>query len=389
MTGRDPGTDPPPVDFLSEPPLGVGVIGLGSAGARHARALAEARIPGARLVAVCDPVRERRAAFSVWGCAGARELLMRVDVDAVVVATPHVAHAELAGEALSARRHVLVEKPLGVHKADCARALAVHATLGAGPPVFGVVHDYRVDPRFIWLKKTLARGEFGRVERVVWQATDWYRTEAYFRGSTWRGRFASEGGGLLVNQAPHLLDLLIWLFGAPARVLGICRFGRFHEIEVEDDVTALLDFPSGMSALVVAGTGEAPGTNRLEVSCDRGRIVLEDGVARVHRNRELASAHRRREASGRPLADVEIIEFPPRRASGVEVLANFVAAIRGSEALLAPAHEAAAAVEVANAILWSSLLARPLPLPLDAAGFERVLGELAERGSQLPGLRSG
>jgi predicted dehydrogenase len=372
-----------------ETELGVGVIGLGGAGSRHASALGEGRVPGARLTAVCDPIAERRAAFPVWGTPDALDLFARDDVQAVVLAAPHPEHVELSRVALVAGKHVLVEKPLGVHKAECARVLAAHAALGPERPVFGVVHDYRADPRFVWLGAQLSRGEFGRVERVVWQATDWYRTEAYFRASPWRGRFASEGGGLLVNQAPHLLDLLIWLFGVPSRVTGLCRFGRFHEIEVEDDVTAMLDFPSGMSALVVAGTGEAPGTNRLEVSCDRGRIVLEEAGALVHRNREPSSAHRRREASGRPLADVERLQFPIRSATGLALLCNFVAAIRGTARLLAPAHEAAAAVEVANAILWSSLLERPITLPIDGAGFERALAELSAAGEREPGRCSG
>lgn len=371
------------------PKIGVAVVGLGGAGCRHARALLEGRVPGARLSAVCDPVAERRAQFSVPGVSQARELFGLAKVDAVVLATPHPTHVELSREALFASKHVLVEKPLGVHKAECSEVLSLHASLGPQRPVFGVVHDYRADPRFTWLRSQLARGEFGRVERVVWQATDWYRTEAYFRGSSWRGRFDREGGGLLVNQAPHLLDVVIWLFGAPVSVLGRCRFGRFHEIEVEDDVTALLDFSSGMSALVVAGTGEAPGTNRLEVSCDRGRIVLEEGVALVHRNREPSSVHRRRETSGRPLADVERLEFPVRNATGLALLRNFVAAIRGSERLLAPAHEAAAAVEVANAILWSSLLERALSLPLDGLGFERALAELTSERQRKADRRSG
>jgi predicted dehydrogenase len=369
--------------------LAVAVVGLGGAGNRHARALAEGQVPGAFLAGVCDPLLERRAAFSVWSSGEPRDLFARQEVQAVVLAAPHPLHAELSRAALLAGKHVLVEKPLCVHKAECTKVLAVHAGLGPERPVFGVVHDYRADPRFTWLFSQLSRGDFGRVERVVWQATDWYRTDAYFRSSPWRGRFASEGGGLLVNQAPHLLDSLLWLFGPPSRVTGFCRFGRFHEIEVEDDMTALLDFPSGMRALIVAGTGEAPGTNRLEVSCDRGRIVLEDAAARVHRNREPASVHRRRETSGRPLADVERLEFPVRSPTGLALLSNFVAAIRGSERLLAPAHEAAAAVEVANAILWSSLLERPITLPIDGAGFERALLELSAPGEQKPGRRSG
>ncbi|MGC4091439.1 MAG: Gfo/Idh/MocA family oxidoreductase [Polyangiaceae bacterium] len=259
--------------------------------------------------------------------------------------------------------------------------LSLHRALSPRPE-FGVVHDFRADARFGWLKAQLERGEFGRVERVVWQATDWYRTAAYYENSGWRGRFASEGGGLLVNQAPHLFDTLTWLFGVPRRVFGQCRFGRFHEVEVEDDVTALIDFVGGHSALVVASTGESPGTNRLEVSCDRGRIVMEDGSALVHRSREAASVHRRREPSGRPLADVERIELPRRTPTGIALLSNFVAAIEGREALLAPAEQALSAVEMANAVLWSSLLGRALTLPLDGSAFEGVLAQLSERGAR-------
>jgi predicted dehydrogenase len=360
--------------------LGIGVLGLGSAGARHARAIAGGAVPGAFLAAVCDPLGERRAEFDVFGAASAEELLARPDVGAVVIATPHRTHVELGVAALRSGRHVLMEKPLGVHKAECEQVLAAHR--GAHSALtFGVMHDYRAHPRYQWLRAQLTRGEFGRVERVVWQATDWYRTRAYYQGSRWRGRYASEGGGLLVNQLPHLFDTLVWLFGAPRRVLGQCRFGRFHEVEVEDDVTALIDFAGGHSAVVVASTGESPGTNRLELSCDRGRIVLEDGAALVHRSREAASAHRRRESSGRPLADVERLEFPARAATGVALLTNFVEAIAGREPLLAPAEQAVAAVETANAVLWSSLLGRALTLPIDAEAFEGVLAELSASGA--------
>lgn len=366
--------------------LGIGVFGLGSAGARHARALASGLVPGAYLAAVCEPLHERRAEFDAFAASDPAEVFARPDVDAVVIATPHRAHVELGIAALRSGRHVLMEKPLGVHKAECERILAAHHA--ARKLTFGVVHDYRAHPRFQWLRAQLSRGEFGRVERVVWQATDWYRTEAYYRGSSWRGSYAGEGGGLLVNQLPHLLDTLVWLFGAPKKVLGRCGFGRFHEVEVEDDVTALIDFAGGASAVLVASTGESPGTNRLEISCDRGRIVLEDGAALVHKSREAASAHRRREASGRPLADVERVEFPNRAATGLLLLKNFVQAVAGREPLLAPAEQAVIAIETANAVLWSSLLERALELPIDAAGFESVLAELSH-DRNAAALRSG
>jgi predicted dehydrogenase len=347
------------------------------AGRRHATALASGAVPGAHLAAVSDPIAERCASFRVKSEADVRRLLSDPEVGAVVIATPHPSHAELSALALGAGRHVLVEKPVGVHKAECQRVLAVHEALGASAPRFAVVHDYRADPRFRWLKATLSAGSFGRVERIVWHATDWYRTEDYYRSSPWRGTFADEGGGLLVNQAPHLIDTLLWLFGMPIRAAGFCRFGRFHEIEVEDDVTAFLDFKSGQSAVIIAGTGEAPGTNRLDISCDRGRIVLEKSQITLHKNREAASAHRRREERGRPLCDLEVLEFSSPIATSLTLLQNFVASIDGRDEPLAPAREAARAVEVANAILWSSLLGKPLDLPIDGARFESVLADLS------------
>jgi predicted dehydrogenase len=357
--------------------IGVGVIGIGHAGARHAQALADGAVPGARLAAVSDPRGERGRPFDVPDLAAA-DLVRAPGVDAVVIATPHLSHLELAQLALAAGRHVLVEKPLGVDTADCEAVLAEYLRLGPERPLFGVVHDHRADPRYRWLQALLRRGELGRVERVVWHATDFFRTEAYYAESPWRGSFAREGGGLLVNQAPHLFDTLVWLFGTPRRALGICRFGRFHEIEVEDDVTAHFDFASGMSALVIAGTGEAPGTSRLEVSADRGRVVIEGSEATVHRNRALASEYRRRESSGRPRADVERVMFAAENRTGLALLQNFVAAIRGEARLLAPAEQAKTAVELANAVLWSCLRERPIDLPLDAAGFRRVLEQLKQ-----------
>lgn len=350
--------------------IGIGVIGLGSAGGRHARAIVGGRVPGLHLAAVCDSNPARAEGFGAHVAADAAELVTREDVDAVVIATPHPTHAMLARLALLAGRHVLVEKPLAVHKAECDRTLSLHAGL-ASKPVFGVAHDYRADPRFVRVAELLATGELGRVERVVWQATDWFRTDAYYRASGWRGSFQTEGGGVLVNQAPHVLDTLVWLFGMPRRVLGICRFGRFHDIEVEDDVTAHFEFATGMTALLVLGTGEAPGTNRLEISADRGRVVVEGGALLVHRNREPASVHRRRDAGGRPLADVERVELS-RIPTGERLLDNFARAIRGEEALLAPAEQAARAVELANAVLWSGLQERPIDLPIDGAAFAQV-----------------
>lgn len=357
--------------------LGVGIIGLGSAGTRHARALLGGKIQGAHLAAVWDSSPERLTPYSAIARLSSEEMMGRGEAQAVVIATPHPTHEKLAIQALRARLPVLVEKPLALQKLECERLLMLHRSLSGAGTSFGVVHDYRADDRFRFVAELLAAGELGRVERVVWQATDWFRTDAYYLNSTWRGRFASEGGGLLVNQAPHLLDTLCWLFGLPCKVLGICRFGRFHDIEVEDDVTAYLHYASGVTAHLILGTGEAPGSNRFEVSGDRGRVVVEGRRIWVHRNREPASVYRRREAGGRPLSDVSCKEFDPS-PTGLRILQNFVDATRSGEALVAPAAEAAQAVELANALLWSTILERPLELPIDAERFSEVYREFRE-----------
>ncbi len=359
--------------------LGVGVIGIGHAGARHARALQSGAVEGARLAAVSDLDPACVEGFDAPSLS-AEELVVAPGVEAVVIATPHLSHLALAELALRAGRHVLVEKPLGVEALRCDLTLQAYAELGPARPLFGVVHDHRADPRFRWIASLLRRGELGRVERMVWQATTFFRTEAYYAESPWRGSFAREGGGLLVNQAPHLFDTLSWLFGMPRRVFGICRFGRFHEIEVEDDMTAHFEFASGMTALLVASTGEAPGSSRLEISADRGQLVLEGDTATVHRTRESVRDFRRREASGRPRAEVERVVFPPEERAAAPVLGNFVQAIRGEARLFAPAEQARNAVELANAVLWSSLREGPIDLPLDTAGFQRVQNELRQGG---------
>jgi len=368
--------------------LGFAVVGLGGAGARYANALSRGEIAAARLVGVCDVVPERGKSFGVPAFRSAQELFAARGLDAVVIATPHLSHCALSEAALAAGLHVLAEKPLGVHKHECERVLAFHAGLGPQRPLFGVVHNYRADARFRKLKALISGGHLGAVHRVIWQATHWFRTDAYYRDSSWRGRFATEGGGVLVNQAPHVLDTLVWLFGPVRFVRGDCRFGRFHDTEVEDEVSADIEFATGVRALLVISTGEAPGVHRLEVAADGGRAVLEDDVLLLQRNRELSSTFRRRERSGAPEQLLERCPGPQGFPPGTALLENFVDAIHGRSALLSPAEQALAAVELGNAILWSSLLDQRLELPISGSDFQAVWAELgARRTARAAGVR--
>ncbi|HEX6765896.1 MAG TPA: Gfo/Idh/MocA family oxidoreductase, partial [Polyangiaceae bacterium] len=228
----------------------------------------------------------------------------------------------------------------------------------------------RADPRFLLLKKLLEDGTLGRVQRIAWTVTDCFRSEAYYRSAEWRGSFRGEGGGLLVNQCSHQLDLWQWLFGMPVRVRAFLGLGRFHSIEVEDEASAFLEYADGATGVFVASTGEAPGTNRLEVAGERAKVVVEGDAVELWRNR-VSTPDRIRSESARekgPTVDHERIVLPVGGLDGARLLQNFVRAIRGHEPLLAPAAEGLASVELATALLEAGLTGRTVELPLEQGG---------------------
>jgi predicted dehydrogenase len=218
----------------------------------------------------------------------------------------------------------------------------------------------------------------GQIVRINWIITDWFRPEAYYASGGWRATWKGEGGGVLLNQCPHNLDLLQWICGMPARVSGFCGLGVWHNIEVEDQVTAYLEYPDRCTGVFVTTTGEAPGTNRLEIAGDRGKIVYERGSLVFTRNLEpMIEFSRTCQASfARPPSEVEMIPIEGKGGQHVEALENFADAILTGAPLIAPAEEGIHSVELANAMLYSSLLGRPVEIPLDAAAYEQALMRL-------------
>ena len=194
-------------------------------------------------------------------------------MDAVIIATPHYQHTTLGIAALKQGLHVMVEKPISAHKADAERLIATHQQ--HPQQVFAGMFQLRAEPRYLKIQKLIQAGELGEVVRMSWIMTDWFRTEAYYASGGWRATWKGEGGGVLLNQCLHNLDAMQWLLGMPARVRGFCQLGRFHHIEVEDNVSAYLEYPNGATGTFVSSTGEAPGTNRFEIVGTRGKVVLE------------------------------------------------------------------------------------------------------------------
>jgi predicted dehydrogenase len=270
-----------------------------------------------------------------------------------------------------------MEKPLGAHKAECERLIAAHRD---PTRVFAAMFQVRTDPHYLELKRLIDSGESGPVRRILWDTTNWFRTEYYYASGGWRATWKGEGGGVLLNQLPHNLDLFHWIFGRPDQVTGFCQFGRYHQIEVEDDVTVYCRWANGTHATIIASTGEAPGRNRLEVACERGHLTVETG--RITWQKTTAPIREFSETTEAAFAQPEFqtVEIPihGRGPGHTAILQNFTNAILHREPLLCPAADGLHSVELANAALLSSWLGQTVNLPIDAALYEKLLTTKAE-----------
>jgi len=352
-----------------------GIVGLGSMGAVHARALLADAIPRAKLTAVCDPEVDLTAFAPAKAYATSQELIRSGEVDAVLIATPHYSHTTIGIDVLKNGLHLLVEKPISVHKADAERLIAAHKNKRQ---VFAAMFNQRTDPHYLRLRELIQSGELGKIHRVNWIITNWFRSQTYYNSGGWRATWAGEGGGVLLNQCPHNLDLLQWLFGMPKRVRAFCAIGRYHDIEVEDDVTAYLEYAGGATGVFITSTGEAPGTNRLEVACERGRVVIENGRVLWDRTTSPVSEYCRTTPERWTPPAMWKVEIPAA-GNGEQhngVLKNFVAAVLDKKALIAPAAEGLRSVELASAMLYSSFTGKTVDLPLSAKAYETHLKKL-------------
>jgi predicted dehydrogenase len=355
----------------------LGIIGMGNIGQHHAGYLTAGKVSRCELVAVSDAVPDKLERYKPLRIFSDGEELIRSGlVDAVVIATPHFQHTSLGIAALQQGLHVMVEKPISAHKADAERLIAVH---GQNPKlVFAGMFQLRAEPRYLKIQKLIQSGELGDVVRMNWIITDWYRTEAYFASGGWRATWKGEGGGVLLNQCLHNLDVLAWLLGRPARVHGFCQLGRYHNIEVEDNVTAYLEYPSGATGVFVTSSGEAPGTNRFEIAGTRGKVVLENNRLTFTRNEADMIAFSRTAKVGFAKPDVWNVEIPFENAPAphATLMQNFVDAILDGTPLIAPGAEGIHSVELANVMLYSSLLGQPVEMPMSGAAFEEKLRQL-------------
>jgi predicted dehydrogenase len=355
----------------------LGIIGMGNIGQHHAGYLSAGKISRAELVAVSDAVPgklEKYKPLKIF--TEGEDLIGSGLVDAVIIATPHYQHTTLGIAALKQGIHAMVEKPISAHKADAERLIAAHRK--NSKLVFAGMFQLRAEPRYLKIQKLIQSGDLGEIVRMSWIMTDWFRTEAYYASGGWRATWKGEGGGVLLNQCLHNLDVMQWLLGMPARVRGFCQLGRFHDIEVEDNVSAYLEYRNGATGTFVSSTGEAPGSNRFEIVGTRGKLVLERDKLLFTRNDADMTHFSKSAKLGFAKPDVWHAEIPFENAPNPHAILvqNFVNAILDKEPLIAPGEEGIHSVELANVILYSSLIGETIKMPMDSLAYEKKLNEL-------------
>ena len=357
----------------------IGIIGMGNIGKHHAGYLLDGKVDRCQLTAVCSTSPDKLADYAAKGVnvfRDAKELLSSKKVDAVIIATPHYQHTTLGIAAFGAGLHLMVEKPISAHKADAEKLIKAHKK--NTKLVFGGMFQLRVEPRYEKIRALIRGGDLGEIVRVNWVNTDWFRSEAYYVSSAWRATWKGEGGGVLINQCLHNLDVLQWLLGMPVSVRGYCQLGRFHQIEVEDNVTAYLEWSNGATGVFVSSTGEAPGANRFEIVGTRGTLVLENGKLMFTRNAVDMVEFSRTAKIGfsKPEAKTEEGSFANAAAPHAALTQNFVNAILDGELLIAPGHDGIHSVELANAMVFSSLEKKSVELPMSGVAWEKKLSQL-------------
>ncbi|MBG29817.1 MAG: oxidoreductase [Opitutae bacterium] len=357
----------------------IGIVGLGNIGQLHAQSLLDGKIARGVLTAVANTSASKLKPYQEQGLkvfGSGEELIASGEIDALLIATPHFQHTPLGIAALEAGLHVLVEKPISAHKADAERLIGKakqHSEL-----VFGGMFQLRVEPRYIKMRELVQAGELGDLMRVIWIMTDWFRSEVYYQSGGWRATWKGEGGGVLLNQCLHQLDVMQWILGMPAKVRSEVGIGKYHDIEVEDDVTCYMEYPNGASGVFITSTGETPGSNRFEIAGTKGRLLLENDKLVFTENTVPSDEWSKTSKVGfqQPETTVEEIAISPPEDPHSILITNFVDAILDGVDLIASGESGIGSVELANVMLFSGLIDETIELPMDGAAWEAKLNDL-------------
>ncbi len=367
--------------------LRMGVVGIGNMGSAHAMQLFKKQVEGAVLAAVCDNSEERLAwAREQFGSQVSyyqdyHQMFDKGEVDAIVIATPHTLHPVIAVDAFAHKISVLTEKPAGIEIGSVRRMNQVAKESGQ---VFGIMFNQRTNTLYGKLREFIKAGKLGEIKRFIWIVNNWYRTQAYYDSGDWRATWNGEGGGVLMNQCPHNLDIWQWIMGMPKRVRAFCITGHYHRISVEDDATIYAEYSNGATAAFITSTGEYPGTNRMEISGSLGKAVVENGMLKLflleQDEREICYTSK----EGMPREPVTYIEYTEEKANAghLGILRNFVNAVRSGEKLIAPGEDGIYGLMLGNAAYLSAWKDDWVTVPIDEQEYLSYLKKKQEEEVQ-------
>ena len=362
-----------------EKKLRLGIIGIGNMGSGHACRVVDGECPDFVLTAVADinPAREdwakKRLGENVAFFPTAQAMLDSGLIDACIVATPHYDHPGLAIECMKRSIHVMVEKPAGVYTKQVREMIEVadqHPEV-----VFGLMFNQRTNHVYRKARELVQSGKYGRIRRTNWIITDWYRTQHYYDSGAWRATWAGEGGGVLLNQCPHQLDLWQWICGMPVKVQTHMKFGQWHDIEVEDDVTTYVEYENGATGVFVTTTGDVHGTNRFEIQMDKAKIVVTYGGIEL---KEFSVSEPEWTATCKegfacmPATDVQV-ETDGKNEQHNGVINAWGGAILRGEPLVADGREGINGLMLSNAMHLSAFLGKEVELPIDEELYHEEL----------------
>ncbi len=350
-------------------PLRLGIIGVGNMGTSHLNMYKNGDLRDLRITACADIDGEKleKAKEIVPGILTfdtAEALIDSGEVDAVIVATPHYSHPVIAQYAFDKNIHVLIEKPAGVYTKQVRE---MNDAAKKANVAFGIMYNQRTNHVYRKMRELVQGGEFGEIRRVSWIITDWYRTQAYYNSGGWRATWSGEGGGVLLNQCPHNLDLWQWICGLPVKIQAVCHEGKWHDIEVEDDVTIYAEYANGATGTFITTTGDCPGTNRFEITLDGGKLICENNQLRVYKLKGSTAEHcaTSEEGFGRLEGEWIDVETDGLNEQHAGVTRAFAAHILRGEDLVANGEEGIRGLSISNAAHLSSWLGKAVELPVD------------------------
>jgi predicted dehydrogenase len=332
-----------------------GIVGMGNQGNHYANLLKDGKIENGVLACVCDnnsvKLENAKNKFTeIKYYSDYKEMLDSGECEAVLVETPHYQHPEIVMECLKRGIHVICDKPAGVYTKQVREMNEMAKKSNAK---FAMMFNQRTNCVYRKMKEIIANGQLGELQRMTWIITDWYRTQAYYDGGSWRATWAGEGGGVLINQCPHQIDLVQWVLGQmPKKVHGFCHYGKWHDIEVEDDVTAYFEYENGATGVFITTTGEAPGTNRFEVSGSKGKLICERDELIWYKNERdnIEVCKTSDKGFDTPKCERIVVETDGKNPQHAGIINNFANALLGMEEMFVQGVEGINGVELMNAI---------------------------------------